>query len=215
MADGHAGAAIQLDTQETPTLKGFEVDLRLDRLKKTGLERFAKRQHAERPANGVVALAQASFDHLDEAGRGWEDAAQAPDAFGATKHAGIQSGENELPQEQHVALRALVQQVHAVAPSTGSRKAAANRSSPTSWDARGLELENSLGQPILPEGDDGVGGHLARAERGQDADVVPGGEQVGKRRRGVIEEVGIIDEDGHRPAPTPLGDLVGDLAKDR
>jgi hypothetical protein len=70
-----------------------------------------------------------------------------------------------------------------------------------------------FGQAVLPEGDNGIGRHRARAECGQNADAVLGGEQMGERRRVVVEEVGVVDENGHRLPFAPSGHPVCDLAQ--
>jgi hypothetical protein len=61
-------AAILLETHQTSTVKGLEVDRRIDYLKKLDLERFAEGQHTERPATGLVEVAEASLNDLQEAG---------------------------------------------------------------------------------------------------------------------------------------------------
>src|SRR6266567_9292589 len=69
-------------------------------------------------------------------------------------------------------------------------------------DGQGMDLK-SLGHPILPQSDHGVGGLFTGPQRGEDERVLGGRKQVSKGGRGAIEELGVIDEDRHGLSPRP------------
>ena len=66
---GNEASPLLLDVHQAAAPQGFQVDDRIDKLEELDLQRLAKRQHAERLADSVLEVAEASLDDLDEAGR--------------------------------------------------------------------------------------------------------------------------------------------------
>ena len=89
----------------------------------------------------------------------------------------------------------------AVTPSTVPPNAAPS-SAATSVPGQGLDLDPHR-QLVLPQRHHRVGGRLATADRDDDTGRARRREQVHQRRRGVVEQVGVVDPDhGRAPAPS-------------
>ena len=172
---GNEASPLLLDVHQAAAPQGFQVDDRIDKLEELHLQRLAKRQHAERLADRVLEVAQASLDDLDEAGRRGQRAAKPPDALLAPKHAGLESAEDDLPQEQGVALRPPVEQVHR--RSVDWTLQGGGQKLLDLVDGQGMQLE-SLGHSILPEGNDRTWSRLSGTKRGEHERLRRGRQQM-------------------------------------
>ena len=160
--------------------------------------------------SAVVEAAEPGLDDLDQPVRGDGGADEPPDPPVVAQRAVVEAAHDELPEEQGVSL---------AADGQADRRRRVHRATQDRaeqiLDDRGAQTGQleTLGQTVLPEADDRVGGRLTAPDRGQEKGVVALHHLVDQRGRGVVEEVGVVHQQHETPALGPLHERAGQPAQ--
>jgi len=198
-----AGQAPAVDPtlEETLALEGLSPD-RVGQGSHLGCpERLSHGNQLEEGTLVAREVREASLDQLDQP-LGWDQRPrQSPQLSVVGQSTGAEGTENQLTQEQGVALGAGGKPRHR----GGLEGAAQSGGEELSHGVGGQALEvDPLGQALLPEGDYGIGSGLAGAQGGKHEGGARLGELVRQRGRGVVEKVGVVDEEDQSLAVAPL-----------
>jgi hypothetical protein len=123
----------------------------------------------------------------------------------------VESANHELPQEQDVPLAA-----HGDLGDAAAIHRAVQRCLEKFLDAPGVEPDQlkPLGEVVLPQRRDRLGRRFAGPDGHQDEGALHRRQLVDERRRGVVEEMGVVDEEHETAVPGAFDERCGGAPKE-
>ena len=171
-------------------------------------EWFSVRHELEQGALVGVEPPQARLDDLDEPRRRCDLADQPPDPVAGTQAPVVEGTLHELADEHGVALAPLGEQCGG-----GRVDRSAQHGDEQGGGGVGVEAGHldALGQPVLPQGDHGVGSRVTGPHGREHGGRARHGDLVHERGGRIVEQVGVVDEQ-QQPAVLRPGRQGGDGA---